>query len=166
MSHSKHSRIDAKKGFSMKFNFQNMTKFLTFSILLFSALSLWAKDPVYQKGGFAIEGYDAVAYFTDGKPTKGDPKYQFEYMGAKWLFASADHRDQFKADPEKYAPQYGGYCAYAVSKGSTAKIEPDAWKIVDGKLYLNYNHSIQKKWEKDISGHIKKADANWPKVIE
>jgi len=150
----------------MKFNFPTTTRFLSFFVLLLGSFTLLAKDPVYQKGGFAIKGYDVVAYFTDGKPVEGSKEFQFEYNGAKWLFASADHLAKFKADPEKYAPQYGGYCAFAVSKGSTAKIEPDAWKIVDGKLYLNYSHSIQKKWEKDIAGYIKKADANWPKVIE
>lgn len=117
--------------------------------------------------GLAIKGYDPVAYFKDGKPTKGTGEYQFEWKGAKWRFASAEHRELFEADPEKYAPRYGGYCAWAVSEGYTAGVDPqDAWSIVDGKLYLNYDAKIKEKWEKDIPGHINKADTNWPGVLE
>jgi hypothetical protein len=83
-------------------------------------------------------------------------------MGATWRFASAEHRDMFAASPEQYAPRYGGYCSYAVSQGHTASIDPEAWKIVDGKLYLNYSKGVQKMWEKDQAGYIGKADANWP----
>ena len=93
--------------------------------------------------GKAIDGYDPVAYFTDGKAVKGQSRFTHEWMGATWLFASAEHRDLLAADPERYAPQYGGYCAYAVSQGATADIDPSAWKIVDGKLYLNLNPEIQ-----------------------
>lgn len=126
-----------------------------------------AEDPVYQSFlGTAINGYDTVAYFTEGKPVEGSSDHEFEWNGAKWHFASAENLEKFKADPEKYAPQYGGYCAYAVSYGKTAKTEPDAWKIVDGKLYLNYDKSIQSRWEQDIPGYIAKADDNWPKVLE
>jgi hypothetical protein len=87
-------------------------------------------------------------------------------MVAKWYFASAANRDLFKVDPEKYAPQYGGYCAYAVPQGQTADIDPNAWKIVDGKLYLNYDPEIQKKWLQDIPGYTRKADVNWPAVVK
>lgn len=135
------------------------------ALAVFTTLVM-AKDPIYQSKGFAIKGYDTVAYFTAGKPVKGDKRFSHSYKGATWLFSTQENLDAFKANPEKYAPQYGGYCAYAVSKGSTAKIEPDSWKVVDGKLYLNYNKSIQKKWEKDIAGYIKKADANWPNVLD
>lgn len=113
-------------------------------------------------GGVAIEGYDAVAYFTDGRPVEGSKAYTFEWHGATWRFASAEHRDLFVAAPEEYAPQYGGYCAWAVANGYTASIDPSAWKIHDGKLYLNYDKEVQQKWAADIPGNVAKADANWP----
>jgi YHS domain-containing protein len=119
-------------------------------------------DPVYQHGGFAIRGYDAVAYYLQSAPVKGSSQFTYQWRGATWLFASAENRDRFQADPERYAPQYGGYCAYAVSKGHTASIDPEAWKIVDGKLYLNYSKGVQKKWGQDVPGNIVKADKNWP----
>jgi hypothetical protein len=115
-------------------------------------------------GGVAIEGTDPVAYFTDGKPVKGSSDFEHEWMDATWRFVSAEHRDRFAADPEKYAPQYGGYCAWAVSQGYTAKIDPAAWKIVDDKLYLNYSPAVQSQWQSDIPGNIAKADANWPQI--
>jgi len=117
------------------------------------------------KPGVAVAGYDPVAYFTENKPVKGDPAIVLEHGGVLWLFASAANRDAFAADPEKYAPQYGGYCAWAVSQGYTAKGEPEVWKIVEGKLYLNYSAGVQRTWERDISGNIKSADANWPAVL-
>ncbi len=137
-------------------------------LALFSTLSAQAADPVNKStlGGLALDGYDAVAYFTDGKPIEGSSKFEHSWQGAKWRFASTEHRDLFAANPEKYAPQYGGYCAWAVSQGYTADADPKAWKIVDGKLYLNYNAKIQKDWEKDAAGNIVKADANWPEVLE
>ena len=119
-------------------------------------------DPVYQHGGLAIRGYDAVAYYQQSAPVKGSSQFSYQWRGATWLFASAENRDRFQADPERYAPQYGGYCAYAVSKGRTASIDPEAWKIVDGKLYLNYSKGVQKKWEQDVPGNIVKADKYWP----
>jgi hypothetical protein len=116
--------------------------------------------------GLAIKGFDPVAFHKAGKPVEGSSKYELKWKDVKWRFASAEHRDVFKAAPDKYAPQYGGYCAWAVSRGTTAGVDPkNAWKIVEGKLYLNYNVDIQKKWAKDIPGNIKKADANWPDVL-
>lgn len=114
--------------------------------------------------GAALKGYDAVAYFTEGKPVKGSPQFQYDWMGAKWLFASAANRDQFAKDPAKYAPQFGGYCAYAVSQGHTANIDPEAWRVVDGRLYLNWSKGVQKKWEADVPGNIKKGNENWPNL--
>jgi len=114
--------------------------------------------------GLAIKGYDPVAYFTDSKPVEGSGDFTFEWMDAKWRFASAEHKDMFAKDPEKYAPQFGGYCSWAVSQGYTADIDPEAWKVVDGKLYLNYNKKVQAKWEEDVPGNITKAEANWPKL--
>ncbi|HEY5550521.1 MAG TPA: YHS domain-containing (seleno)protein [Opitutaceae bacterium] len=116
--------------------------------------------------GLAIKGYDPVAYSTDGKPVEGSAEMTFEWEGAKWRFASAEHRDAFAKEPARYAPQFGGYCAWAVSQGYTADIDPEAWKIVDGKLYLNYSPKIQEKWVQDIPGNIAKAEANWPKLRE
>ena len=116
-------------------------------------------------GGTAIKGYDTVAYFTQGQPVEGDSAYVVEWEGAEWRFASAENKALFETDPEKYAPQYGGYCAWAVgAKNTTADIDPDAWSIVDGKLYLNYSDSIQTRWEADISGFIQSADVNWPAI--
>ncbi len=121
--------------------------------------------PVNQSSeGVAIEGYDPVAYFTDSKPVKGSPQYTYGWQGAVWHFASAQHRDAFAKSPESYAPQYGGYCAYGVSQGHTAPVDPAAWKIINGKLYLNYNSEVQGLFLKDSSSAIEKADQNWPKL--
>ena len=121
-------------------------------------------DPIHQHGGLAIRGYDPVAYYQQSAPVKGSSQFSYQWQGARWLFASAENRDRFQAEPEHYAPQYGGYCAYAVSKGRTASIDPEAWKIVDGRLYLNYSKGVQKKWEQDVPGNIVKADRNWPEL--
>jgi len=123
-----------------------------------------AEPPVYTDlfSDVAVQGYDPVAYFKDGQPGKGSKDFTAEYKGAIFRFVSADNRDVFLGDPEKYAPQYGGYCAWAVSQGYHAKGDARFWKIVDGKLYLNYSASVQQKWEDDIPGFIAKADATWP----
>ena len=124
-----------------------------------------AVDPVYSNFfGVAIKGTDPVAYFTDGRPVDGLSAHSLEYMGATWRFATAENKAAFEADPERYTPQYGGYCAWAVSQGYTAGIDPDAWTIVEGKLYLNYNESIMKKWLADRDALISKADTNWPEL--
>lgn len=115
--------------------------------------------------GKGAAGHDVVAYFTMGKPVKGSAEFATEWKGATWEFSSAENLEKFKASPEAYAPQYGGYCAYGVAKGSLVKGEPDQWKIVDGKLYLNYSAGVQKSWAKDISGNISTADKNWPKLL-
>ena len=128
----------------------------------------WAASPPVYTGWFsrtALNGYDPVAHFEAGQPVKGDTRFTHEYKGATWQFANAAHRDRFIADPEAYAPQYGGYCAWAVAQGSTASGDPMFWKIVDGKLYLNYDAAVQKRWEQDIPGFINKANKNWPSVL-
>ncbi|MFP6699344.1 MAG: YHS domain-containing (seleno)protein [Alphaproteobacteria bacterium] len=133
--------------------------------LLFAAPAL-AADAIYTNWlGKAIAGYDPVAYHTMGKPVEGNGDFTTKWMGAKWYFASARNRDKFAAMPEQYAPKYGGYCAYAVAQNSTAKIDPEAWKIVDGKLYLNYSKGIQKTWEGNQAAFITAADKNWPGVL-
>ena len=111
----------------------------------------------------AVSGYDTVAYFTQGKPVEGSEKFSTKYEGATWLFSSQANLDAFVANPGKYAPQYGGYCAYAVgAKNALVSADPEAWKIVDGKLYLNYDQDIQKLWISDQAAYITQADANWP----
>jgi YHS domain-containing protein len=114
----------------------------------------------------ALNGHDPVAYFTEGRPVAGSASFQTRYNGATWRFVSAANQAAFEADPTKYAPQFGGYCAWAVSQGYTAKGDPAHWRIVDGKLYLNYDANVQATWEKDIPGFIRAAEGNWPKVIE
>lgn len=112
--------------------------------------------------GNAIDGFDPVAYHTEGKPVEGSGAFTHDWGGATWRFASAENRDLFATDPEKYAPAYGGYCAYGVSQGYLVDIDPDAWSIVEGKLYLNVNKDIQRTWEQDISGYVALADKKWP----
>lgn len=120
-------------------------------------------EPVNKdRAGVALKGYDPVAYFEAGQPVKGQAAFSHSWMNAKWFFGSQANRDKFAAGPEKYAPRFGGYCAWAVSQGYTAPIDPQAWKIVDGKLYLNYDKSVQKKWEKDVRRLIADAEKNWP----
>ncbi|MBI2689832.1 MAG: hypothetical protein HYX27_26295 [Acidobacteria bacterium] len=114
--------------------------------------------------GLAIRGYDPVAYFTLGKPVKGRPEFAHTVSGATFHFADAANLDLFKKQPGKYMPQYGGYCAWAVSNGYTASIDPQAWKIVDGKLYLNFSLDVQAKWTKEIPQRIQAADRNWPNL--
>ncbi len=123
-----------------------------------------AAEGIYSEGGIAIDGTDPVAYFTDGRPVAGDPAITHDWRGAIWRFSSVANRDAFAADPEAYAPQFGGYCAWAVAEGYTAATVPEAWRIEDGKLYLNYSRRIQRRWERDIPGNITRAEANWPKL--
>jgi hypothetical protein len=118
--------------------------------------------PTNAKNGLAVHGYDMVAYFTEAKPVRGSADFEHEWMGAKWRFATKQHRDAFAASPEKYAPQFGGYCAWAVGHNYTADTDPEAWRIVDGKLYLNYNRSIQQRWEQDRAKWIEEGHRNWP----
>jgi YHS domain-containing protein len=128
--------------------------------------ALAQKPPVFADRDGAIRGHDPVAYFEQKGPVKGSKQFSHSWNGATWHFASAENRDRFAAVPEKYAPRYGGYCAYAVSQGYTADIDPAAWSIVDGRLYLNYSLRIRERWTRDIPGHIRKADANWPAVLQ
>lgn len=114
--------------------------------------------------GLAIQGYDPVAYVTENAAVEGDAGITADYNGATYQFASAANRDAFVANPAKYAPQYGGFCAYAVSQGYTAPIDPQAFSVVDDKLYLNYSKGVRSRWSKDIPGNIAKGDSNWPKL--
>ena len=135
------------------------------ALLLVIPLALAGKAPVFSTAEGAIRGYDPVAYFTDGKPTRGSKQFSATLDGATYLFASAENQAKFVADPAAYAPQYGGYCAYAVSQGYTASTVPEAWSIVDGKLYLNYSTGVQQRWKKDVRGHIRAANMHWPSVL-
>jgi YHS domain-containing protein len=109
----------------------------------------------------AIKGFDTVAFFTAEQAVEGNPQYSFIWNGAKWYFSSADNMEKFKANPEQYAPQFGGYCAWAVSKGYTADGDPNVWKVVDGKLYLNYNRQVKEKWEAEQQKLIEDGRKNW-----
>ena len=152
-------------------------KWINLTLLIIGLVSTaWAAEPIntleksglwgYKPSGIAIRGFDTVAYFTQGQAVEGNPSISTEWRGATWQFASEQHRDLFIASPEQYAPQYGGYCAYAVAMGSTAKIDPGCWKVVDGKLYLNFDPDIQAEWEANQDNFIAYADSNWPDVIK
>ena len=130
------------------------------------SLGLYASDPVYETRAGAIDGYDPVAYFTQGAPVKGAPGHTLEWNGATWHFASAANLAAFRLEPERYAPQFGGYCAYAVGNNYTAKSDPQAWHVEGGKLYLNFNAEVQKMWLEKKTGFIASAEKNWPAVIE
>jgi YHS domain-containing protein len=138
--------------------------------ILFIAFSAQAADPEiysHKKLG-AIKGVDVVSYFSlepGAKPVQGKEEFIHEYMGATWRFSSAENRDLFAQNPEKYAPQYGGYCAFAVSHGFTKRVNPKFWHVVDDKLYLNFNGIADRKWRKDKESAIARADGHWPTVL-
>src|SRR5688500_7266928 len=141
-----------------------MPRIFAILVLAISAAAQAAGEINVDSSGLALKGYDPVAYFTDGKPVEGKAEFTARHDGATYRFASAANRDAFVAAPAKYAPQYGGYCAFGTASGYKAPIEPDAWTVVDGKLYLNYNRSVRSKWSSDIPGYIRKADAQWPAI--
>lgn len=116
--------------------------------------------------GVAVGGYDPVAYFKKGEPVAGSPDISLEYKGAIWRFSSKENRDLFRKSPDEFAPAYGGYCAWATAQGYLAKGDPTVWDIVGGKLYLNYDESIQDRWHKDVPGFIDKAEREWPRIVE
>lgn len=127
------------------------------------AMPAFAAEPKhYTKNGLAIGGYDPVAYFTEKKAKKGSPKHSLAWGGVKWRFKSAENKALFEANPAKYAPQYGGFCAYAMASGDRVEISPTAWEIYNGKLYLNYNSLIRIIWNRDKDGYISKANKHWP----
>jgi len=138
---------------------------LMLGLACMTAVAASPSDPINKNGsGVAIKGYDPVAYFTLSKPVKGSSAFTHQWMGATWWFASAEDRDQFVKEPEKFAPKYGGYCAYGVSQGHTAPIDPEAWTIIDGKLYLNYSQGVKKTWSSDIPKYIEQAEKKWPEL--
>lgn len=132
--------------------------------LLINFVTFAQKSATFVHDGKAIKGYDPVAYFTEGKAVKGNDQFVFEWNDAKWYFASKQNVDLFRNNPAKYAPQYGGYCAYGLSKGYKAPTTEDAWTIDNGKLYLNYNLDVREEWNKDRKARIEQANKNWPTV--
>jgi YHS domain-containing protein len=144
-----------------------MKKIYCIALLVFnSAFSLAQKPLVFSTSEGALRGYDPVAYFTDAKPTKGTSEFTFNYQGAVWHFASDESLKIFKSDPEKFMPQFGGYCAFGMSRGYKADTEPDAWTILYGKLYMNYNLAVRTEWSKKQLEYIEKANKNWPAIRE
>jgi YHS domain-containing protein len=133
--------------------------FLTASVLL-TGFGGTAQE-VSATPDIAIKGYDTVAYFQEGQALKGSEAFSFEWHSLTWYFLSKEHKNLFALNPEKYAPQYDGYCAWAMTEKRKAITDPEVWKIVDGRLYLNCSKAAYEKWSKDIPGNIKKADANW-----
>lgn len=126
-----------------------------------------AKDypPVHAPAGVAIGGHDPVAYFTEGRPVEGAATFETQWNGATWRFASAANKAMFEADPAAYAPQFGGYCAWAASQGYIAPGDPLQWRIVDGELFLNYNARAKALWEQDMTAAITRGKANWPRIL-
>jgi hypothetical protein len=143
-----------------------MTRRLLLLCLLALSLPLPAVDEVFVADGAAIRGYDAVAYHRGQGAVRGDLAFAWRWNGALWLFASAGHRDDFAADPARYAPQYGGYCAYGLSQGYKVGIDPEAFAIVDGRLYLNYSKAVQQTWNADRGGYIRLADGHWRRLAD
>lgn len=141
---------------------------LLFSFTLISSSTIWAKDLIYTSffSSSALSGFDPVAYFTQNKPVKGNKKFVFKYKGAKWYFSTAENLEKFKSNSDKFAPQYGGYCAWAVAQGNTAEGNPNHWTVYNDKLYLNYDETIQNKWLNKIEHFVSDADKNWPHVLD
>ncbi len=157
----------------MKTNISNVVKLAAISIALgltgiaTPALAVKQTGAEYNTmhAGLGANGYDVVSYFTVGKPVAGSDRYTSEFGGVKWQFSSAENLATFKSDPAKYAPQYGGFCAWGVSVGKLFSVDPvNGWKIVDGKLYLNFNGDINTTFSKDTAGYISKAERNWPSL--
>lgn len=133
--------------------------------LTLSAASFAADIDMNANGNdLAIQGYDPVAYFTNEKPTKGSNDFTATYKNAIYHFSSEENRDLFRASPAKYAPQFGGFCAFGVTKGRKFDTDPTAWRVVDGKLYLNLNKDVQKVWLEDVPGYITNANQTWPTI--
>lgn len=138
----------------------HITSILT--ILAFAAIAAAGENVNTDRAGLALRGYDPVAYFTDKKPVEGSPSITATYKGARYQFASAEHKALFEKDPAKYEPQFGGYCGYAVSLNKTADADPHFWQVLEGHLVLQHNQKAWDLWIEDVPGNLKKAYANWP----
>jgi len=145
-------------------NIQSTVRRFAASALLLLAASAALAGDYFEADGYALRGYDPVAYFEAKAPTRGDAAHRVVYRGSTFLFASEQNRRKFAADPEHYAPQFGGFCALGTANGYKVSTEPDAFKVVDGKLYLNYNRKVFDIWTKDEPGYIARANRNWPEV--
>jgi YHS domain-containing protein len=132
------------------------------ALMLMSRLAVGGE--YFEVDGLALRGYDPVAYVESNAPTKGLPEFSHEYQGSRFLFASAKNQSAFASDPARYAPQFGGYCALGTANGYKVATEPDAFRVVDGKLYLNYNRKVLDLWLQDTAGYISRANRNWPEV--
>jgi YHS domain-containing protein len=139
-------------------------KILSILILTWLISCNSSTSEIYQVNNYAIDGYDVVAFHTHQKPIKGNKEFSFHWKDANWLFVNQTNLDKFIKEPERYAPQYGGYCAYGMSQGYKASTEADTWTILDHKLYFNYNQDVKKKWNLDQEGYIEKADDYWPNI--
>lgn len=139
-----------------------------FRLIAIAAVSLMSTAALagdfFETDGVALRGYDPVAYFVAAEPQQGQSQYSYEYKGSKFYFANEANRRAFMKTPEKYAPQFGGYCAYGTSQGYKVSTQPDAFAIVKDKLYLNYNKKVQGIWQQDVPGNIERAEKNWPEV--
>ena len=141
-----------------------LTRLAVVLLLITSTASAAGPELNLDRAGLALRGFDPVAYFSDGQPKPGKAEITAVHDGASYRFTTTANRDAFVAAPEKFLPQYGGYCAYASALGKKADGDPAIWKIVDGKLYLNYNRSIGERWGADIPGYVEKADRRWPEI--
>jgi len=125
-----------------------------------------ASARIFNTATLAIHGYDPVGYFSDGKAVEGTDEYRLKWMGVIWRFASLDNLAAFESNPRGFAPQYGGYCAFAMAQGSIATSVPEAWTIYQDRLYLNYSKSVRRRWKKDIAGYVDAADTHWPGILD
>lgn len=134
------------------------------SFLVFSNSSIAQNSEIYAPSGIAINGYDAVAFFKDSKPVKGLNNLSYSWKNVNWLFASKENLESFKANPETFAPQFGGYCAYGTAQGHKAPTQIDTWTIVNNKLFFNYNQKVKELWNKNQSIFIDSASVKWPLI--
>lgn len=137
---------------------------LLFTACFFAAIAFAQKPVIFQRDGKALSGYDVVSFYSETGPLMGHDSLSVQWQGASWLFASAASKEAFTANPEKFAPQFGGYCAYGMAGGYKASTTIDTWTIENGRLYFNYNKKVKTFWDKDRAGYIEKANSNWPAI--
>jgi len=152
----------------MRYLEESGMKKILFAFLALAALStaVSAKELLNLENGVAIQGYDPVAFFTDHRPVKGNAQFQSQYRGAKYYFASAEHKAAFDKEPATYEPQFGGFCAYGASRGKTVPVKIETWEVLNGRLLLQYDLDVKSKFNKDPQGTLKKADENWPGLVD
>lgn len=158
--------LTTMKGSAARFRILRLAPVLGLTLIAFGCAELNAQGVVNSREGVAIHGFDPVAYHTEGRAVEGRQDFAFSWEGADWYFASSENRDLFAADPERYAPAYGGYCAWAVSRNGIADIDPNAFVIHEGQLYLNINQRFNRRFSDNLADNIQRAQANWPGVRE